>query len=193
MKLLELVTKNRSYRGYDESVRLTEEQLLSLVELARFSASSVNLQPLKFLLVRDEAEVRRLQPLTGWARALPERHLPDEGHRPTSFIVICHDKRLAENAQRFWKDVGIVAQSMLLGAVELGFGGCMIGNFSPEKVMQAFDLPEHLVPQLILALGKPQETILLEDFQPGGSISYYRDEQDRHHVPKRTLEELIIR
>jgi len=192
MNVLELVKKNRSYRGYDESVRLTKEQLRELVELARFSASSVNLQPLKFLVLSDEAEVKRLQPLTGWARALPERHLPDEGHRPTSFIVICHDTAIAENVQRFWKDVGIVAQSMLLGAVEKGFGGCMIGNFSPEKVAKEFSLSENLVPVLIVALGKPQETIVLEDYK-GGSINYYRDDQDVHYVPKRTLEELIIK
>ncbi len=192
MKLLDLVRENRSYRGYDESVRLSREQLRGLVELARLCPSSVNLQPLKFRLVSEPEELQRLQPLTGWARRLPERKLPDPGHRPTAFVVICQDKSLAENVQRFWKDVGIVAQTMLLGAVELGFGGCMIGNFTPEKVAGALALPENLEPVLVVALGKPQETVIVEDAAPGGDIGYYRDAQDRHHVPKRTLEELIV-
>lgn len=192
MTLLELVTNNRSYRGYDESDKMSREQLESLVELARRCPSSVNLQPLKFRLVWQQEQLDRLQPLTGWARRLPERNLPDPGHHPTAFIIICHDKGLAENVQRFWKDVGIVAQTMLLGAVELGYGGCMIGNFSPEKVRAAMALPEAMEPVLILALGKPQETVLLEDALPGSDIGYYRDEQDRHHVPKRTLNELLI-
>ena len=70
-----------------------------------------------------------IQPLTGWARQLPELDLPFEGHRPTAFVVICHDTDIAENAERFYKDVGITAQTMLLCATDMGYGGCMIGNF----------------------------------------------------------------
>ena len=69
--------------------------------------------------------------------------------------LICHDTLLAPNPERFYKDVGIVAQTMLLGAVDMGLGGIMIGNFAPEKVRQALGLRETLVPVLILALGKP--------------------------------------
>ena len=105
--------------------------------------------------------------------------------------MICHDTLLAPNPERFYKDVGIVAQTMLLGAVDMGLGGIMIGNFAPEKVRQALGLRETLVPVLILALGKPDEAIVLEEAK-GGEIGYYRDADDVHHVPKRPLSELIV-
>ena len=193
MKLFDLVTKNRSYRGYDENCRMTREDLMDLVELARRCPSSVNMQPLKFRIVTEQKELDVVQPLTGWARRLPERNLPDPGHHPTAFMIICQDKRIAENTQRFWKDVGIVAQTILLGAVEKGFGGIMIGNFTPEKISSALLLEDYFEPVLILALGKPDETVILEDVGTDGDIGYYRDEQDRHHVPKRKAEDLVIK
>lgn len=192
MNLLDLVTRNRSYRGYSQEERPSPQQLRQWVELARLCPSSVNLQPLKYRLIWKQEELDKIQPLTGWARRLPERKLPDPGHCPTAFVVICQDKNLASDVRRFWKDVGIVAQTILLGAVEAGFGGCMIGNFSPEAVWKTLSLPEQMEPVLLVALGKPDETVLLEDAAPGDSVDYYRDEQDRHHVPKRTLDEILL-
>ena len=191
MDFLQLVEKNRSYRGFDESAQVSRGQLERLVECARLCPSSVNMQPLKYYLSCDAETNARIQPLTGWARRLPEKNLPYPGHRPTAFIVICHDTLLAPNPERFYKDVGIVAQTILLGAVDMGLGGIMIGNFAPEKVRQALGLRETLVPVLILALGKPDETIVLEEAKDG-ETGYYRDADDVHHVPKRPLSELIV-
>lgn len=191
MDFLTLVAKNRSYRGFDESVPLAREQLVKLVEYARLCPSSINFQPLKYFLSCDAQTNARIQPLTGWARRLPEKKLPYPGRRPTAFIVICHDREISPNPERFFKDVGIVAQTMLLGAVDMGLGGIMIGNFAPDAVRAALGLRETLEPVLILALGKPDETVVLEDAQ-NGEIGYYRDENDVHHVPKRPLNELIL-
>ena len=74
--LKDLVLKNRSYRGYDRSVKMTKEDLLELVDLCRLSASSMNRQALKFHIAYDEKEVAAIQPLTGGARRLPELNLP---------------------------------------------------------------------------------------------------------------------
>lgn len=192
MNFLELVRENRSYRGYDQSVKVPREQLESLVELARLCPSSVNLQPLKYYLAYTQEQTEILQPLTGWARRLTHLKLPHPGHCPTAFVVILHDREVAPDPARFFKDVGIVAQTMLLGAVEQGLGGCMIGNFDPKAVRVALKLKETLEPVLIVALGKPDETVVLTDVLPGGDVGYYRDEADRHYVPKRTREELIV-
>lgn len=48
------------------------------------------------------------------------------------------------------------------------------------------------MPVLIVAIGKPDETIVLTDVKEDGDINYYRDENDVHYVPKRSLEDLII-
>lgn len=189
MDFLELVKENRSYRGYDASRKVTREELERMVECARCSPSSSNNQVLKFYLASDEDKTSVIQPLTRWAGKLPELKLPREGHAPTAFIVICVDTRLCPEPARADKDVGITAQSMLLCAASMGLGGCMIGAFRPE-LKQALNLDEHLQPALVVALGKPDEQIVLEDAQ--GSIDYYRDTAGTHHVPKRPLSELII-
>ena len=190
----DLILANRSYRSFDMSRPVPHEVLIAAVEAARFSASSINLQPLCYRLVEGEAACAKLLPLTGWARNLPELQLPPPGHAPTAYIVICQNLCIAKNPTRFNRDVGIVAQSMLLAVVEAGFGGCMIGNFRPEAVAEALALdPAHYLPQLIVALGKPDETIYLVDLAPGdNSTYYYRDEENRHFVPKRCLEDLLI-
>lgn len=190
--LKELLKQNRSYRGFNKNRRITKEELLELVEYTRLCPSSANMQALKYYLAWDSETVGKIQPLTKWAGALPERNLPDEDKRPTAFIIICQDTDISPNPTTFLKDTGIVAQTMLLAAAEKGLGGCMIGSFPADGVKTALSLAEHLTPLLVLALGEPAEEIVLEDAAEGESVKYYRDAQDVHHVPKRTLKELVI-
>ncbi len=190
MEFLELIKKNRSYRSFDESIRLSKETLLSFVECARLSASGSNSQPLKYYISADRETNALIQPHTAWAAKLrPGRILPDPGHYPTAFIVICVDTGITPDPYKADRDVGIAAQSILLSAVSQGYGGIMIGAFS-KSVKQALRLPVNLEPALIIALGKPDEQIVLEE--ASDSVDYYRDENDTHHVPKRPLNEIVI-
>ena len=186
----DLVKQNRSYRGYDESRKVTREELLDLVDCARLTPSSVNRQPLRYYLAWEKEKVDRIQSLTKWAAALPDMTLPHPGMRPTAFIVICQDKKLAPTP--FLKDVGIVAQTILLAAVEKGLGGCMIGNYNAKTVQEKLDLPENMEPMLIVAIGKPAEQVVLTEVGEDGNTAYYRDSQDVHYVPKRKLEDVIL-
>ena len=68
----------------------------------------------------------------------------------------------------------------------------MIGNFNPAKISKALELPENLVPMLIVAFGKPDEKIVLTEIDEGESTNYYRDKNDVHYVPKRKLEDIVI-
>ncbi len=188
----DLIVKNRSYRGYDESYTFTREQLMNYVDGARLCASSVNIQPLKYFIAWDKADVDKLQCRVKWARQLPQMKLPHPGMCPTAFIVICQDTKISDNLNRFMKDIGIVAQSILLMAAEEGLGGCMIGNFVPEDVRTGLGLSENLRPMLVIALGKPAETIVLTEVGEDGRTAYYRDENDVHYVPKRSLQDLLI-
>lgn len=188
----ELVKKSRSYRGYDASRKITKEELLDLVDCARFAPSSVNRQPFQYLLAYEQSDLEKIQPLTGWARGLPQMKLPHPGKCPTAFIVICQNTEWDPDLTHNLRDVGIVAQTMLLAAAEKDLGGIMIGNFSPQKISDALDLPENIVPMLIVAFGKPDEKIVLVEAEAGGSLKYYRDEQDTHYVPKRRLSDIIL-
>lgn len=188
--LIDLVKQNRSVRGYDESVPVPKETLRELAECARLTPSSRNVQPLKYVAVSAPETVAELQKLTHWAGLLSHLHLPREGKRPTAFLVICFDREIDQNPAPFQRDVGIAAQTILLAATEKGLGGCMIGSFDGEKTAALLALPQNLSPQLVIALGKPDEKIVLT--QADGDVRYYRDGNDVHYVPKRPLDEIYI-
>lgn len=187
--LKELITQSRSYRRFDERAPVPMATLRELVELARFSPSAANRQPLKFKLFNDPESNARMFECLAWAGALPKWPGPAEGERPAAYIMILGDTEIAAS---FAVDEGIMAQSMMLGAAERGFGGCMLGAINRKKLRELFDIPERYEILLVLALGKPAETVVLDDLAPGASTNYWRDEADVHHVPKRTLDELIL-
>ncbi len=188
--LKDLIVASRSYRSFDPTATISREMLLDWIDCARLSPSSMNLQMLKFRPVTDAAECEALLAETRWAGKLKDLHLPPKDHAPVAYIVICADTSVTPAADRFQKDVGICAQSIMLAACESGFGGCMIGSFS-ERTKEILRLPETLLPQLVLALGKPNEDVRLTDLSEDGDTSYYR-ENGIHYVPKRTLDELIV-
>ena len=188
----DIVIKSRSYRGYDETVKVSEAELKDLVEQTRYVPSGGNLQPLKYRLIYVSAEVGKMNELTRWGKMLPDIRLPHPGQFPTAYIMICVDTDICKNPDAVGTGVGIAAQTILLGAVEKGLGGCMIGNFGKKAAAEAFCSNPNHVPVLTLAIGKPVETIKIVDVGEDGSTKYYRDANDVHYVPKRKLEDLII-
>ena len=189
---LDLVKQARSHRGFRQDRKVTRQELEHLVECARFTPAARNDQVLKYYLAEKPETVAAIQPLTKWAGALAELHLPRKGAEPVAYIVICLDGSLAENPAPYQRDVGIVAQTMLLAAAEMGLNGCMIGSFAAGELREKLGLPETIRPQLLLALGEGTDRIVITDVGEDGSTTYYRDAEDTHYVPKRTLEQLIL-
>ena len=188
----ELVIESRSFRSFDESRRPTRENLLEWVDAARLCPSAVNRQPLKYRLVTERDEVEEVLSHTHWAGLLPDVKLPPDGHHPTAFLVVCCDTDITPNSDSVRCDVGIAAQTILLAATEAGFGGCMIGAFSPEEVSVCLRLPKRLTPMLLIALGTPDETVFLCNLPESGSTAYFRDKANLHFVPKRSLDDVVI-
>lgn len=189
---LDLVKQARSHRGFRQDRKVTRQELEHLVECARFTPAARNDQVLKYYLAEKPETVAAIQPLTKWAGALAELHLPRKGAEPVAYIVICLDGSLAENPAPYQRDVGIVAQTILLAAAEIGLNGCMIGSFAAGELREKLGLPEAIKPQLLLALGEGTDRIVMTDVGEDGSTTYYRDAEDIHYVPKRTLEQLIL-
>jgi nitroreductase len=187
--LKDLIAKSRSYRRFDESMPVPMETLKSLVELARICPSAANHQPLKFMLVNDAKTNAGIFACLAWAGYLPHWGGPGEGERPTAYILILGDTEIGKGYE---VDEGIMAQSMMLGAVEQGFGGCMLGAINRVKLRELLGIAEHLEILLVLALGKPAETVVIDPIGEEGDIKYWRDDEDVHHVPKRSLDDLII-
>ena len=186
--LRELILKNRSYRRFDESVKIPTENLLNWLELARFSPSASNKQPLKYIISNQPETNEKIFECLVWAGYLKDWDGPVEGERPTAYIIVLRDRSISNNAGI---DPGIAAQSILLGAVEDGFGGCMLGAINRPKLDANMGILDEFETLLVIALGKPNENIILKDATAGGDIQYYRDEETNHYVPKRTMDELI--
>ena len=189
MNLKDLVYRTRSYRRFDESHQIDLNLLEGLVDLARMSASAANRQPLKYLLVNTPGFCERIFPSIAWAGYLKEWPGPEAGERPTAYIIILGDKTIAD---AYNVDHGIAAQSIMLGATEAGLGGCMIASIKRDALRDELKLPERFEILLILALGKPVETIIVDDIRDN-DFKYWRDEKQIHHVPKRRLDELILK
>lgn len=187
--LLDLLKKSRSIRSFQPADALSPSLLRELCDAARYAPAAMNLQPLKYRLVWEDQERARLLPLTRWAANLGIS-LPPKGHEPSGYIVICHDTSIAPEKPVFRIDVGIAAQTIMLTAAERGLGGCIIGSANAEEVAACLSLPAGLVPMLILALGVPDETVVLTEAVSG--VGYYRDESNIHHVPKRPLDEIVL-
>ena len=190
--LKDLLKASRSYRSFDATAKISDEQLLDWIDHARYCPSSINMQMIKFRPVNSSEECEALLAQTRWAGKLKDIKLPPEGHAPTAYIVLCTDNNVIGNAEAFQKDVGICAQTIMLAACEAGFGGCMIGSFSPDALAKLLDLPAGMIPALVLALGKPDECVSLTDEAEDGSVTYYRSE-GVHYVQKRSLPHLIIK
>lgn len=186
--LKSLLLRNRSYRRFDESYKISQEDLREMIDAARLSASARNAQPLKYFLSSAKDLNDRIFPNLAWAGYLSDWPGPAKGERPSAYIVQLHDSTFGNN---YWCDDGIAAQSILLTAVEKGLGGCIIASVKKEALSEALQLPEHLKIIQVIALGKPVEKVVLEEMK-NGDFKYWRDDEGVHHVPKRSLDELIL-
>ena len=185
----ELITRNRTCRRFEQLFAIDRDTFRELVDLARLSASSGNIQPLKYILSCQAEKNALVFPHLTWAGWLEDWPGPPEGERPSAYIIVLGDTTLQKT---FDIDAGIATQSIMLGATEKDLAGCIIAMVQRDQLRNALNIPPHLKILLVLALGKPKERMVLEPLAPDGNIKYYRDPNGTHHVPKRPLEEIII-
>ena len=187
--LKDIVRRNRSYRRFHQEVEVGLDALRELVDLARLSASGMNLQPLKFMLSNTPERNQAIFETLAWAGYLQDWSGPEEGERPSAYVVVLGDTAIRKS---FGVDPGIAAQSILLGATEKGLGGCIIASIRRDVLREALDIDQRYEIPLVLALGKPKETVVIDPVGADGDIKYWRDADGVHHVPKRSLDELLV-
>lgn len=185
----DLILRNRSYRRFDEALPVDTETLRELIDCARISPSAANMQPLKYIVVNDPETRMKVFPHLAWAGYLRDWPGPGEGERPPAYIVILLDTEVTAKAGC---DHGIAAQSILLGAVERGLGGCIIGSIRRDELRQALRVPQRFEILLVIALGRPVERVVLETVGADDDIKYWRGADGVHHVPKRPLDSVIV-
>ena len=185
----DLIKQNRSYRRFHQEHPVDLATLKSLVNLGRLSASGANLQPLKYILSCNPEQNAKIFACLAWAAYLKDWKGPQIGERPAAYIIVLGDTAISQDAGC---DHGIACQSILLGAREKGLGGCMLGSINREALREHLNISKQYNVLLVVAVGKPKEEVVIETLGADGSIRYWRDEQDVHHVPKRELEDIVI-
>lgn len=189
MKLKELIEKNRSYRRFDNSRRISEAEICELVDNATKVASAANLQNLRYVVSNDKRRNDEIFRCLNWAGYLPDWDGPISGERPSGYIIILI-KSLIEKYAHF--DAGIAAQTITLAATEMGLGGCLIASINKPLLSTVLEIAEDDYSVLLcIALGKPVEEVVIEPVIDN-KIQYWRDEQGVHHVPKRDKDEVIL-
>lgn len=188
MTVLELVTKTRSCRRFHEKEPISLDQLRSLVDLARVAPSDANLQPLKYIISNNPGKNAGIFSCLGWAGYLKDWPGPVEGERPSGYIIIVGDTKITRDVGY---EYGSAAQSIVLGATEMGLGSCMLTNVKRDRLCALLRIPDRYHVLLVVALGKPKEQVVIDEVKDG-NIKYWRDADHVHHVPKRSLEELIF-
>jgi nitroreductase len=187
--LKDLVQRNRSYRRFDQSARIQPSTLRQLIDLVRLTASGGNKQPLKYILITSEEACAKVFAHLRWAAYLKDWGGPKEGERPAAYVIVLGDTTISSD---FGVDPGIAMQTLLLGAVELGYGGCMLANILRDELRVVLGIPSQFEILYVIALGKPVEKVVIDRLDENGDIKYWRDEQQTHHLPKRALSDLIV-
>lgn len=187
--LIDLIAKNRTYRRFYQDEKVSLETLKEVINLARLTSSGSNLQSLKYALVNDEEKNERVFKTLKWAGYLKDWDGPEEGEKPSAYIVMLHDTRISKGY--FW-DHGLAAQSILLGLVEKGLGACQLNNVNRQLLASELKLQDYYEILFVMAVGKPKEIVVLDEMDASGDVKYWRDSEGVHHVPKRRLEDLIV-
>jgi len=189
MDFFSLVQKTRSCRRFHQDPRVDTDLLKSLVNLSRLTASAANLQPLKYVLSSDPEINTKIFDCLGWAGYLKNWPGPQPDEQPTGYIVMLGDQNIAKNVDM---DIGIAAQTIMLGAYHHKFGGCMLANIRHQKLAESLEIDNHYKILLVLALGAPKESIVINPMDTESDCRYFRDDQGVHHVPKRSLNDIIV-
>ena len=188
--IADLIKKNRSFRKFYQDHVLDIETLTDLVDLARLSASAANLQPLRYILSVDPQKNSQIFSCLAWAAYLKDWKGPEEGEKPSGYIIILNDFEKANDYVGY--DCGIASQSILLGAREKGLAGCMLASINRKELRESLNIDVRFKILLVIALGEPKEEVVIETVGSDDNIRYWRDSEGVHHVPKRTLKDIII-
>jgi len=184
----EMVVKNRSYRRFHQNHVIETSLLRDLIDLARLSPSAANLQRLRFKICNEEKDNEKVFSTLSWAGYIKDWDGPEIGEHPSAYITVLSTEK---DTGKVACDAGIACQSILLGAVESGLGGCIFASVKRDELQQLLKIPKKYSIIYVIALGKPKENIKLENIV-NDDVKYWRDESGTHHVPKRKLEDIII-
>ena len=151
MNFYELVKERCSVRNFADT-QVEEEKLNQILNAGRLAPTAMNEQPQRIFVLKSEEALQKVRKVTRMTYNAPV------------VLLICYDKNVSWKAHKFGDDYDagemnacIVTTTMMMQAAELGIGSLWVRGYCTQDVINAFDLPEHIVPVCMLDLGYPAE------------------------------------
>ena len=182
----QIVKNTRATRRFKQNITVSNDKLVEIIDLVRTTSSSKNMQPLKYIVITEEDIKEEIYKPLKWAAHLKEWD-QSEDEKPSAYILIVNDTNIDGIAMI---DAGIALQTIMLGLTSMGLNGCPLASIDKSAYKKLFSLEDNLEPFLIIAIGHSTENITLVDVK--NDTNYYRDENENHFVPKRTLKDVLI-
>ena len=155
MDVLEAIKTRRSIRAFTTTA-VSKEEVRKLLDAARCAPSAGNIQPWKFIVVRD-SEIKKELSVAALDQAFIEE--------APVVIVVCADLALSAmgydvrgSSLYCLQDTAAAIQNMLLAACALGLATCWVGAFHEEEVSRVLNISSGVRPVAIIPVGHAAET-----------------------------------
>jgi nitroreductase len=183
-----LVQKRRTIRRFSQEP-IGLEQLKKLIGYARVAPAGNNIQAVEYIIVLNQETREKLFPLVKWAASLPQgKRAPKPGQEPTGYIIVLLNTKIKKGADF---DVGASVENILLGATNIGLAACWMGAIDRKIIGKLLDIPKFYDVKHVISLGYPGEESVVEEYKD--SFKYWKDEDKKMHVPKRSLDNIILK
>lgn len=188
MEAYEAIMKRRTVRKFGQE-KIAHEDIIKIIDCGRMSASGANLQPVKYAVAETEELCSEIYPYTKWAGYISGWE-PAQNERPVAYIAVLTDTSI-KSAEKSEVDCGSAIANMMIGALSLGIGSCWLGAIDRKNIAKVLNLDEKYHVSYLLALGYPMQSGVTYDMEENDA-HYYFDENGNVHVPKRTLNDVIV-
>ncbi|MFP4056196.1 MAG: nitroreductase family protein [Candidatus Brocadiia bacterium] len=150
--VLEFIQKRRSIRAYKKDAPVSEAQVETLLRAAMAAPSAGGEQAWAFVVIRERKTLDQVTEIHPYASMLEAAPLA---------ILVCGDLEREKHKHMWVQDCAAATQNLLLAAANIGLGTCWCGvHPQPEReegLRRLCDLPKHIVPFAIVAVGVPDE------------------------------------
>lgn len=182
MKYLDMVKEQRTRRVMEKTT-IKKDDLIDVIEHARYAASAMNRQIIRYAIVQQEEQVKTIFDVTN----LPKKGLPFEAG-PSAFIVMGQVETEEKTPDIIaGLDIGIAYQIIREALYEKGLSDVFIYSFDRNLVKDMID-DETFTPIGVIGIGKSDQKVIIHD----GGTGFDKDENDNHVINKLTVEDLII-
>jgi len=185
-KLYKIILSRRTIRLF-RKIKVSRNIVRNIINSARLAPSSANLQFIEYLVVDEPSLNNNVFSCVKFGGYVFPRRVPDKKSMPSFYIIILINKNKSKEPDL--RDVGAAAQNILLSLLCFGLGGCWIANINRIKLRKILKIPRRLIIDSVIACGFAAEHPVLEE--RADTIRYWLDNNNRLHVPKRPLREIL--